>query len=235
MAKGVRNTHHEYDEYLPVWQRCEDAVSGQRAVQSAGVRYLPMLTGEKLPDYQARVMRSDYFNATWRTIAGLSGMAFRKAVTTNLPAAIEPFLKNIDLAGTDMTTMAKLLVEDVLEVGRIGLLVDHPPMPENVVAMTVAFGAVLGVSVYGLSQADVLLFGVAACVVAAVGAVVGGHVDDRVGSKPVIVTSLISTMKMFIRRCLWLRCCGPRGSGRRSPRPRRACGPVGRWRRRRES
>lgn len=144
MAKGVRNTHHEYDEYLPVWQRCEDAVSGQRAVQSAGVRYLPMLTGEKLPDYQARVMRSDYFNATWRTIAGLSGMAFRKAVTTNLPAAIEPFLKNIDLAGMDMTTMAKLLVEDVLEVGRIGLLVDHPPMPENVVAMTVAIGEQLG-------------------------------------------------------------------------------------------
>ena len=53
-----------------------------------------------------------------------------------------------------------------------------------------AFGAVLGVSVYGLTEADVLIFGIAACIVAAVGAVVGGMVDDRVGSKPVIVTSL---------------------------------------------
>lgn len=53
-----------------------------------------------------------------------------------------------------------------------------------------AFGAVIGVSVYGISQADVLLFGVSACVVAAVGAVVGGLLDDRVGSKPVIVVSL---------------------------------------------
>ena len=35
-----------------------------------------------------------------------------------------------------------------------------------------------------------LLFGIAACVVAAAGAVLGGHVDDRVGSKPVIVGSL---------------------------------------------
>lgn len=52
------------------------------------------------------------------------------------------------------------------------------------------FGAVLGVSVYGVSQADVLLFGVCACVVAAIGAVIGGLVDDRVGSKPVIVFSL---------------------------------------------
>ena len=54
------------------------------------------------------------------------------------------------------------------------------------------FGAVLGVAVYGVSPADVLLFGVCACVVAAVGAVIGGLVDDRVGSKPVIVFSLTS-------------------------------------------
>lgn len=52
------------------------------------------------------------------------------------------------------------------------------------------FGAVLGVNVYGVSPADVLLFGVAACVVAAVGSVVGGRADDRVGSKRVIVASL---------------------------------------------
>ncbi|MCW2686469.1 MAG: major facilitator superfamily 1 [Mycobacterium sp.] len=53
-----------------------------------------------------------------------------------------------------------------------------------------AFGAVLGVTVYGISQADVLLFGVSACVVAAIGAVIGGLLDDRIGSKAVIVGSL---------------------------------------------
>ena len=53
-----------------------------------------------------------------------------------------------------------------------------------------AFGAVLGVTVYGVSQADVLVFGVCASSVAAIGAVVGGRLDDRVGSKPVIVGSL---------------------------------------------
>ncbi|MBN4679020.1 MFS transporter, partial [Pandoraea nosoerga] len=53
-----------------------------------------------------------------------------------------------------------------------------------------AFGAVLGVNAYGLTQADVLIFGAAASVVAAVGAVLGGFVDHRIGSKPVIVGSL---------------------------------------------
>jgi UMF1 family MFS transporter len=55
----------------------------------------------------------------------------------------------------------------------------------------VTFGAVLGVKVYGISAADVLLFGVGASVVAAVGAAIGGLLDDRLGSKPVIVGSLI--------------------------------------------
>jgi MFS transporter, UMF1 family len=61
-----------------------------------------------------------------------------------------------------------------------------------------AFGAVLGVNVYGISQADVLIFGVAASVVAAVGAVVGGFVDHRIGSKPVIVGSLVVIVAMAL-------------------------------------
>ncbi|MCW2520022.1 MAG: rane protein [Mycobacterium sp.] len=55
-----------------------------------------------------------------------------------------------------------------------------------------SFGAVLGVTVFGVSPADVLLFGVCACVIAATGAVLGGLLDDRIGSKPVIVGSLTS-------------------------------------------
>ena len=53
------------------------------------------------------------------------------------------------------------------------------------------FGAVLGVTVYGISQADVLLFGVTASIVAAVGAVIGGLLDDHIGSKTVILGSLV--------------------------------------------
>ncbi|SPM35813.1 MFS-type transporter involved in bile tolerance, Atg22 family [Mycobacterium rhizamassiliense] len=61
-----------------------------------------------------------------------------------------------------------------------------------------AFGAVLGVSVYGITQADVLIFGVAASVVAAVGAVAGGFVDHRIGSKPVIVASLAAIVAVTL-------------------------------------
>jgi UMF1 family MFS transporter len=61
-----------------------------------------------------------------------------------------------------------------------------------------AFGAVLGVNVYGISQANVLLFGVSASVVAAVGAVLGGLLDNRVGSKPVIAGSLTAMIAVLL-------------------------------------
>jgi UMF1 family MFS transporter len=52
-------------------------------------------------------------------------------------------------------------------------------------------GSVLAVGVYGIGAGDVLLFGVAANVVAAAGAVAGGRLEDRVGPKPVIMVALI--------------------------------------------
>jgi len=54
------------------------------------------------------------------------------------------------------------------------------------------FGAVLAVTVYGIGTGDVLLFGVAANVVSALGALLAGRVDDRIGPKAVIVGSLVS-------------------------------------------
>ncbi|NLU83983.1 MFS transporter [Rhodococcus sp. HNM0569] len=56
------------------------------------------------------------------------------------------------------------------------------------------FGAVLAVTVYDIASGDVLLFGVAANVLAAAGALCAGRIDDRVGPKAVIVVSLVAMM-----------------------------------------
>ncbi|ALE76241.1 membrane protein [Pseudonocardia sp. EC080625-04] len=53
-----------------------------------------------------------------------------------------------------------------------------------------AFGGVLAVTVYGLDPGQVLIFGVAINVVAALGALAGGRLDDRFGPKAVVAGSL---------------------------------------------
>jgi UMF1 family MFS transporter len=57
-----------------------------------------------------------------------------------------------------------------------------------------AFGGVLAVTVYGIDPGDVLLFGVAANVTSAAGALVAGRLDDRLGPKAVIVGSLLGML-----------------------------------------
>lgn len=61
-------------------------------------------------------------------------------------------------------------------------------------AATFTFGAVLAHSVYGMSESTVLLFGVAANVVAALGAVIAGRFDDRIGPRPVIAACLLGML-----------------------------------------
>ena len=53
-----------------------------------------------------------------------------------------------------------------------------------------AYGAILGITVYGVQQADILIFGIAANIVAAAGSFLGGWIDDRIGPKRVIMGSL---------------------------------------------
>lgn len=57
-------------------------------------------------------------------------------------------------------------------------------------AAVFSFGAILAVKVYGLGADDVILFGVAANVISALGALGSGWADDRFGPKPVILVSL---------------------------------------------
>lgn len=53
------------------------------------------------------------------------------------------------------------------------------------------FGAVLAVSVYGLGAAEVLQFGVVANLLGAIGVLLMGRLEDRIGPKKVIMISLI--------------------------------------------
>jgi UMF1 family MFS transporter len=68
------------------------------------------------------------------------------------------------------------------------------------------FGAVLAVSVYGIAEDDVLIFGVAANVTAAAGALLAGRLDDSLGPRFVIVFSLVA---MLITAAVLLLVDGP--------------------------
>lgn len=140
---GVSSQHKSYSDMLPQWQRVADVITGQRAIHAAGQKYLPKLRNEDDDDYSARLARSDFFNGTWRTISGLVGMAFAKAPVCRLPAAIDAYQGDIDLAGTTLVSASKNLCEAVLGDGRVGVMVDYPAA-DNVTPISMAAKAAIG-------------------------------------------------------------------------------------------
>ena len=122
----VDTKHPEYLAMRPQWEKMRDVVIGQRAVHAARERYLPRLDGEKDAKYLARLLRSTFFNATWRTIEGLAGMVFRVDPTVVVSPAVEPYLRDVTKSGVPLETFASSVLVEALEVGRVGILTDYP-------------------------------------------------------------------------------------------------------------
>ncbi len=66
------------------------------------------------------------------------------------------------------------------------------------------FGGVIGHVAFGLTTTKVLVFGIAANVIAGIATVASGRLDDRTGPKPLIVTSLaamtVCGIALFVTR-----------------------------------
>lgn len=122
----VTDTHADYDVFASLWRTCRDASAGQEWIHAGGERYLPRLSGQSDTDYRAYRKRALFYNATRRTIAGLTGLIFRKPADVAVPPAAQPLLEDVDRAGTPMDGFAQKLVGELLEVGRAGVLVDFP-------------------------------------------------------------------------------------------------------------
>lgn len=121
----IFSTNASYMYALSDWLKVRDCIAGERRIHDAGTRYLPMLSSvQKQASYLAYKDRARFFNATARTLAGWAGAIFRKAPEVNAPESVMILLKDIDLAGTSFEELIDETTEEVLSVGRVGVLVD---------------------------------------------------------------------------------------------------------------
>ena len=127
----VDTTHPEYDEKQTEWQQLRDTVKGEAAVKAKTTTYLPKPnasdTSQANADrYDAYVKRAVFVEVTGRTKNSLVGAIFRKAPQQQLPADLEYLLENADGSGQSLEQVGKQVCGELLEVGRVGLLVDYP-------------------------------------------------------------------------------------------------------------
>lgn len=122
----VNSTRADYDYQLPIWEKCRDVVEGQERMHSKNTTYLPKLSGQTDTDYLAYLERTLFYNATQRTVDAMSGLLFRKDPVVTVPTSVEPWLDNIDMNGNSLKSFVEDIFDEILCVGRYGLLVEHP-------------------------------------------------------------------------------------------------------------
>jgi len=127
----VNTVHSKYAANTKKWKRFRDAAAGEDAVKAAAEAYLPRLsTAMTDREYNAYRQRALYYNATGRTVDGLTGLVFRKDPSIEA-RPIEDLLDDVTLSGLSFRELAEKAVEEVITVARGGILVDYPAVEEE--------------------------------------------------------------------------------------------------------
>lgn len=130
MPSSVFDCNSVYLKYLPKWKKCRDVVQGEDSVKAAGEVYIPRSSGMDNNDYSNYLMRAQFFNATGRTLDGLSGMLNRKPLIVNVPNGMEKYLENVDGKGHSLNQFGALCSRDTIITNWGGILVDMPYLEE---------------------------------------------------------------------------------------------------------
>lgn len=115
-----------YLKFLPKWKKCRDIVQGEDSVKTAGEVYIPRSSGMDDKDYHDYLMRAQFFNATGRTLDGLSGMLNRKPLIVNVPDGMKKYLENVDGKGHSLNQFGASCSRDAIMTNWGGILVDMP-------------------------------------------------------------------------------------------------------------
>jgi hypothetical protein len=121
----IDSQHPDYKAMLSRWQSYRDAAQGEWAVKTRGPAYLPKPAGMQDEDYRAYVSRAKWYGATQRTMQGLAGAIMRKPPLHEVPSVLEPHLTDITLTGMPFLALCGQLLEEVLLMGRVGVLLDY--------------------------------------------------------------------------------------------------------------
>lgn len=120
--------HPDYIYYAPEWEKIRDAEIGEIEVKRKREKYLPKMATHDKSQYDAYLRRAVFYNMTARTLNALYGTVFRRVPKiSGLSKKLRDKTKRITKDGMSLHLLAKMVVKEVLAVGRVGMLVDANP------------------------------------------------------------------------------------------------------------
>jgi len=123
-ATDITRTSEGYRRRIRQWQKVRDSLEGEERIHERGTAYLPRPAGMKPNDYLSYIERASFYAVSERTLRGLSGLVFRVNPVIDLPPEIEPLADAATPEGFTMNQLVREATQEVLSIGRYGILVD---------------------------------------------------------------------------------------------------------------
>lgn len=122
--------HPDYSYWYAEWMMIRDVCEGEKAIKEADTTYLPMLDGMDAAEYEAFKTRATFYNFTGRTAGAMTGAIFRRQAQYNgFNDKLRKNLENMTKDSRSFTTFAMEVAEEVIKLGRCGVLLDLPADP----------------------------------------------------------------------------------------------------------
>lgn len=135
MGGDIKTMHPELSRLLPDYQEMRDARRGATAVKGEGTKYLPKPSGFQAQGdggavlYDAYIRRAQFPEIVNPTILGMAGIVHRREYQIEGLDEGSPLAEMWESASPDglpLEALAARITEEILTVGRVGLLADMP-------------------------------------------------------------------------------------------------------------
>lgn len=135
---SIWDSHPDFVSAREDWTDARIALKGAKSVKASGERYLPKLGAQQDEEYERFKLRASYLPVVGRLIDSFEGMIFRRDPSVQIPSALSDWTKDVDGSGKSLAEFARGLVRDEILLGRVGLMVDFPGIPDEAEAISVA-------------------------------------------------------------------------------------------------
>lgn len=130
MAFDITTKHPAYLSFASSWRLMRDAIAGEDDIHAAGVRYLPMKSGQaaiedatvRQRSYDAYKGRAEFPEIVAPGVRGAVGVMLGKPAEVYLPETMEHLRERATLDGLSLDQLHRRMAFEVMAVGRYGLL-----------------------------------------------------------------------------------------------------------------
>jgi hypothetical protein len=118
-------TNWDYRNWRYIWRAIRHAMIGEVEIKRHGKEYLPKPEGMDDPQYMAYLDRAVFYNMVYRTVTGLTGGIFRRPPRIlKTGPKLRELMKRISKDGLSLLVFSKVAAQEMLSVGRFGVLAD---------------------------------------------------------------------------------------------------------------